>query len=152
MNDWGGAFGFRPSFKSFVMRGYRLILILLLLCLGLSSLAQNPPKLVLVEKSIERGTFPISDGVQTFVFHYRNEGDSALVISRIIPGCTCVVPEFSTEPLAPGDSATFTVKFTPPHTGKFSQMLTICSNGVKPILRAYVRGNVTEAESSEKKQ
>lgn len=111
--------------------------------------AQNPPKLVLVEKAIERGSFPISDGVQDFVFHYRNEGDSALVVSRIIPGCSCVVPEYSSDPLMPGDSTTFIVHFTPPHTGKFSQMLTICSNGVKPILRAYIRGFVTEAEKAD---
>lgn len=46
----------------------------------------------------------------------------------------------------PGDSTSFIVRFTPPHTGKFSQMITICSNGVKPILRVYIRGFVTEAE------
>ena len=128
------------------MRIWKIILSVLLVLFCRTVLAQNPPKLVLTEKAIERGTFPISDGVQTFVFHYKNEGDSALVVSRIIPGCSCVVPRYSTEPLMPGDSTTFTVLFTPPHTGKFSQMLTICSNGVKPILRAYIRGFVTEAE------
>lgn len=128
------------------MRVWKIILSVFLVLFCRTVLAQNPPKLVLTEKAIVRGTFPISDGVQTFVFHYKNEGDSALVVSRIIPGCSCVVPQYSTEPLMPGDSTTFTVLFTPPHTGKFSQMLTICSNGVKPILRAYIRGFVTEAE------
>lgn len=128
------------------MRFWKIFLVFLFSVSVFPGFAQKPPKLVLTEKAIERGSFPISDGVQTFVFHYKNDGDSALVVSRIIPGCSCVVPEYSTDPLMPGDSTTFTVLFTPPHTGKFSQMLTICSNGVKPILRAYIRGFVTEAE------
>lgn len=132
-----------------VMRIGKIFLFCFLVLSCRTAFAQDPPKLVLVEKAIERGSFPISDGVQTFTFHYKNEGDSALVVSRIIPGCTCVVPQFSTEPLMPGDSTTFTVLFTPPHVGRFSQMLTICSNGVKPILRAYIRGFVTEAEKSD---
>jgi hypothetical protein len=113
-----------------------------------SGYSQNPPRLTLTEKSIDRGAFPISDGVQAFVFNYKNTGESPLVVSRVIPGCSCVVPEFSTEPLMPGDSASFSVQYTPPHTGRFSQMLTVCSNGEKPVLRVYIRGIVTEAVAS----
>lgn len=134
------------------MRFWKIFLVCSLFLSGWALSAQESPKLVLTEKAIERGSFPISDGVQTFVFHYKNEGDSALVVSRIIPGCSCVVPKYSTEPLMPGDSTTFTVLFTPPHVGRFSQMLTICSNGVKPILRVYIRGFVTEAEERDSKK
>lgn len=128
----------------------RVFLLGLLAVICMAAHAQNPPKLVLAERIIEKDAFPISDGVQTFVFHYKNEGDSALVVSRIIPSCTCVVPEYSTTPLMPGDSTTFTVQFTPPHTGRFSQMLTICSNGIRPILRAYIRGIVTDAQDNKR--
>lgn len=138
--------GSAPFLNTRFMRFWKLVLVFLFSVSVFPGFAQNPPKLVLTEKAIERGSFPISDGVQTFVFHYKNEGDSSLVISRIIPSCTCVVPEYSTNPLMPGDSTSFIVRFTPPHTGKFSQMITICSNGVKPILRVYIRGFVTEAE------
>lgn len=122
----------------------------LILMMGCGILfAQRPPQLDLIEKTIVRDTVSMSDGVQTFVFHYQNVGDSALVISRVVPGCTCVVPEYSTQPLAPGDTASFRVRFTPPHAGRYNQMLTICSNGVKPILRAYIKGFVVDKQQAE---
>ena len=122
-------------------------LTLMMVC-GILS-AQRPPQLELIDKVIERDTVSMSDGVQTFVFHYKNAGDSALVMSRVVPGCTCVVPEYSTLPLAPGDTASFRVRFTPPHTGRYNQMLTVCSNGVKPILRAYIKGFVVEKQPAD---
>ena len=108
--------------------------------------AQEPAQLSFLHNRINKGSFPISDGPQVFVFQYKNTGDSPLIISRLSPACPCVVPEYSTDPLAPGDSATFKLRFTPPHTGPFDQMVSVFSNGVDPVLRIYIKGNVTEAE------
>ena len=123
-------------------------LFLCVFLLGFSGilLAQDLPILTLSQKVINKGSFPISDGVQTFLFHYRNTGSAPLVVTQMVAGCPCVVPEFSKEPLAPGDSTTFSVRYTPSHPGRFSQMITIISNGEKPYLRIYLKGIVTEAE------
>ena len=127
-------------------------LILFVCLLGCCSFlaAQEPAQLTFSRNTINRGTFPISAGPQEFLFQYKNTGESPLIVSKLIPGCPCVVPEFSTDPLAPGDSAAFKVVYHPPHTGSFNQMITVFSNGVKPVLRIYIKGNVTEAE--EKKE
>ena len=127
-----------------MFRKFLLVIGLFSFCCLLS--AQEPPQLSFLHNRINKGSFPISDGPQDFVFHYKNTGDSPLIISRISPGCPCVVPEFSTDPLAPGDSATFKVRFNPPHTGPFDQRISVFSNGVDPVLRIYIKGNVTEAE------
>lgn len=117
---------------------------LLGLCTAVS--AQEPAQLTFSRNTINIGSFPISAGDQEFVFQYKNTGESPLIVSKLSPGCPCVVPDFSTDPVAPGDSASFKVVFHPPHTGPFSQMITVFSNGVKPVLRIYIKGNVTEAE------
>ena len=123
-------------------------LFLLVCLLGLCSIlaAQEPARLTFSRNTINIGSFPISSGPQEFVFQYKNTGESPLIISRLSPACPCVVPEYSTDPLAPGDSATFKLRFTPPHTGPFDQMVSVFSNGVDPVLRIYIKGNVTEAE------
>ncbi len=108
--------------------------------------AQEPPQLTFSRNTLSKGSFPITAGPQEFVFQYKNTGESPLIVSKLSPGCPCVVPEYSTDPVAPGDSATFKVVFHPPHTGPFNQMITVFSNGVKPVLRIYIKGNVTEAE------
>lgn len=120
---------------------------LVLFLIGFSGvlLAQDLPKLTLSERSIQR-SFPFTDRVQTFLFHYRNAGDAPLVVSRVAPSCACVVADFSKDPLAPGDSATFTLRYTPQHTGDYNYTITIVSNGQPEILRARIRGTVTEAE------
>ena len=127
-----------------MFRKFLLVIGLFSFCCLLS--AQEPPQLSFLHNRINKGSFPISDGPQEFVFQYKNTGESPLIISRISPGCPCVVPEFSTDPLAPGDSATFKVRFNPPHTGPFDQRISVFSNGVDPVLRIYIKGNVTEAE------
>lgn len=139
-----------PLFEFLRMNVRKLVLCFCLVGLCGLLAAQNPPEITFSQTRINCGSFPISDGEHTFVFHYKNTGESPLIISQLSPTCSCVIPAFSTDPLAPGDSTSFTVRYKAPHTGNFSQMVTVFSNGVKPILRVYIRGNVTEAE--EKKE
>ena len=72
----------------------------------------------------------IEDGtpVET-VFAYTNTGESPLVITDIKSTCGCTVPEdWSREPLAPGASAQFTVKFNGKGNGATSKTVTVTSN------------------------
>ena len=123
--------------------------LFLLVCLiGICNLvaAQEPAQLTFSRNTINIGSFPISSGSQEFVFLYKNTGGSPLLISKLSSGCPCVIPDFSSEPVAPGDSATFKILFNPPHTGPFNHRITVFSNGVQPVLRVYIKGSVTEAE------
>jgi len=75
---------------------------------------------------IEKGT-----PVET-VFSYTNTGKSPLVITSIKSTCGCTVPEdWSKEPLAPGASASFTVKFDGKGANKVSKTVTITANTEK---------------------
>ena len=52
-----------------------------------------------------------------------------LVITDITSTCGCTVPkDWSKEPLAPGESAKFTVKFNGKGTGKVTKTVTLIAN------------------------
>ncbi|AXT20634.1 DUF1573 domain-containing protein [Flavobacteriaceae bacterium AU392] len=66
--------------------------------------------------------------VQT-VFSYTNTGKSHLVISDIKATCGCTVPSnWSREPLAPGETAQFTVNFNGKGANKVSKTITLTAN------------------------
>ena len=75
---------------------------------------------------IENGT-----PVET-VFSYTNTGKAPLVVTNIKSSCGCTVPQdWSKEPLAPGASANFTVKFNGKGTNKVSKTVTVTANTEK---------------------
>ncbi|WP_406684167.1 DUF1573 domain-containing protein [Seonamhaeicola sp. MEBiC1930] len=75
---------------------------------------------------IEKGT-----NVST-VFKYKNTGEAPLVITDIKSSCGCTVPQdWSREPLAPGDSGEFSVKFNGSGANKVSKTITVTANTEK---------------------
>ena len=75
---------------------------------------------------IENGT-----PVET-VFNYTNTGKAPLVITDIKSTCGCTVPQdWSKDPLAPGESSKFTVKFNGKGKNKVSKTVTVTANTSK---------------------
>ncbi|NND51719.1 MAG: DUF1573 domain-containing protein [Flavobacteriaceae bacterium] len=75
---------------------------------------------------IENGT-----PVET-VFNYTNTGKAPLVITDIKSTCGCTVPQdWSKDPLQPGESAMFTVKFNGKGKNKVSKTVTVTANTEK---------------------
>ena len=75
---------------------------------------------------IENGT-----AVET-VFSYTNSGRSPLVVTNIKSSCGCTVPQgWSKEPLMPGESSQFTVKFNGKGANKVSKTITLTTNTEK---------------------
>lgn len=66
------------------------------------------------------------------VFSYTNTGKSPLVVTDIKSTCGCTVPQgWSREPLAPGASSQFTVKFNGKGANKVSKTITLTTNTEK---------------------
>ena len=75
---------------------------------------------------IENGT-----PVET-VFSYTNSGRSPLVVTDIKSTCGCTVPQgWSKEPLMPGESSQFSVKFNGKGANKVSKTITLTTNTEK---------------------
>ena len=65
-------------------------------------------------------------------FKYKNTGEAPLVITDIKSSCGCTVPQdWSREPLSPGDSGEFTVKFNGSGSNKVSKTITVTANTEK---------------------
>lgn len=78
------------------------------------------------------------------VFNYKNTGESPLVITDIKSSCGCTIPQdWTKEPLAPGASGSFTVKFNGKGTNKVSKAVTVTANtsGGKEVVKitAFVK-------------
>lgn len=125
-----------------------LLLISLALVLGVGAGVPKPPKMVFRERVMDIGPVPLSLKDTNLVFHYRNEGDSALVIHAMYPGCVCMKPVYSKEPLMPGDSTSFNVHYRFTEIGPFTKTVTIsfaAEGGSKLYLtRIAVKGTVVE--------
>jgi len=77
------------------------------------------------------GEIEAKTSVET-VFNYKNTGDGPLVITDIKSSCGCTVPkDWTTEPLASGESGNFTVKFNGSGKNKVSKTITVTANTEK---------------------
>ena len=66
------------------------------------------------------------------VFSYTNSGRSPLVVTDIKSTCGCTVPQgWSKEPLMPGESSQFSVKFNGKGANKVSKSITLTTNTEK---------------------
>ena len=90
------------------------------------------------------GTIPEKGGKVSHTFEFTNEGDANLVIVDASADCGCTVPEFSREPVKPGDEGEITVRFNGkgrPH-GSFKKIVRVRSNALNSLAVAFVKGRI----------
>lgn len=87
--------------------------------------------------TIEQG----ADGTCTFTI--TNTGTAPLIISMCKGSCGCTVPTCPKEPIAPGASATITVKYDTKRVGPINKSVTITSNAAnEPRKIVRIKGTV----------
>ena len=104
------------------------------------------------EKTVhDFGTIQNGTPVET-VFPYTNTGESPLVITEIKSTCGCTVPgdDWSREPLSPGESSQFTVKFDGKGVNKTSKTVTIAANTATGIETVEITAFINNPEMAEK--
>lgn len=107
--------------------------------------AGNFPVITFEEVEHDFGTIMDGTPVET-VFKYTNTGNSPLVVSNIKSSCGCTVPEdWNKEPLAPGESAHFTVKFNGKGANQVSKTVTLTTNtasGTETVkIKAFIQAD-----------
>lgn len=76
-------------------------------------------------------------------FEFTNTGSEPLVIQNAKGSCGCTVPSWPKEPIAPGATATITVKYDTKRPGAINKNVTITSNAVNaPTSVIRIKGNV----------
>lgn len=95
------------------------------------AIASKFPVIEFDKKEHDFGEIESRQAVET-TFSYKNTGEAPLVITDIKSSCGCTVPQdWSREPLAPGESGDFTVKFNGSGSNKITKTITVTANTEK---------------------
>jgi hypothetical protein len=71
-------------------------------------------------------------------------GKEPIIIQKAQPSCGCTVPQFSSEPVAPGATGTINVAYhTKGKPNPFTKTITVVSNAGTKVLT--IKGNVEKA-------
>jgi hypothetical protein len=97
-------------------------------------------KIKFEKKTHDFGT--IEEGTQAkTTFKYSNTGNVPVILTNVRPSCGCTTPNWSREPLQPGESAVITAVFNSRgKSGTFHKSITVTSNAGTTMI--YIKGNV----------
>lgn len=132
-----------------------LLSLLFLVSISLFANAQNKnpngPVFKFVEETHEFGN--LKEGPQAQVdFVFTNAGKEPLIIQNCSASCGCTTPDWTKEPIMPGQKGKITVKYnTEGRVGSFNKTVYIASNAVseKERYEIYIKGNVIAATSTD---
>lgn len=89
------------------------------------------------------GVIKESAGKVTHTFVIKNAGNAPLVLTRVVASCGCTTPEYSTEPIAPGQEGRIVVSFNPAgRPGQFLKTIAVYSNGRDGAFTLRIKGVV----------
>ena len=121
----------------------KFILTAFLSVFALIAFAAGEAEIKFEKTSHDFGTFPESEKV-TCTFKFTNTGDNLLVIHQAIASCGCTVPQYSKEPIKPGETGEIVVTYNGAgkFPGHFKKSITIRTNAKLEIVRLYVEGDM----------
>ena len=125
-----------------------IVATLILVCAVTTACAQKPAQIKFDKTTHDFGTFSEQDPKVSCVFTYTNVGEQPLVINQAIASCGCTVPEYTKEPVKPGEKGELKVTYngTGKFPGHFKKSITVRTNGAVEMTRLYIEGDMTEAK------
>ena len=92
------------------------------------------------------GTFSEASPVVTCTFNFTNTGDKPLVINQAVASCGCTAPEYTKDPIQPGQKGSIKVTYngTGKFPGHFKKSITVRTNGKVEMTRLYIEGTMEE--------
>lgn len=124
------------------------VLLFIMLLIGGVNAAMAQAEIKFDKVTHNFGQFPKNAPVVNCVFTYQNVGDAPLVINQAIGSCGCTVPEYTKEPVQPGQKGELKVTYngTGKRLGHFAKTVTVHCNGKVEIVRLTIEGDMTEAQ------
>ena len=126
-----------------------MLFTVLVLFMGLATaMAQKPAQISFDKLTHNFGTFSESSPKVTCTFTFTNVGEQPLVINQAIASCGCTVPEYTKEPVKPGEKGEIKVTYNGAgkFPGHFKKSITVRTNGAVEMTRLYIEGDMTEAQ------
>ncbi len=108
-----------------------------------NTISQGAPEISFDKEEFDFGTVKEGEVVET-TFIVTNTGKSDLVITHAQASCGCTVPEWTKDPIAPGETGDIKVSFnTSGRTNKQSKSVTLTTNTEKGREIIKISGMVT---------
>ncbi|WP_435254510.1 DUF1573 domain-containing protein [Tenacibaculum sp. A30] len=108
-----------------------------------NTISQGAPEISFDKEEFDFGTVKEGEVVET-TFVVTNTGKSDLVITHAQASCGCTVPEWTKDPIAPGETGNIKVSFnTSGRTNKQSKSVTLTTNTEKGREIIKISGMVT---------
>ena len=113
--------------------------------------AQGKADIKFEETTHDFGTFSEATPVQSCEFTFTNVGKGPLVIHQAVPSCGCTVPEFTEEPVLPGETGSVKVTYNGigKYPGHFRKTITLRTNAKTEMVLLIIKGNMTERADSD---
>ncbi|MBO7141006.1 MAG: DUF1573 domain-containing protein [Prevotella sp.] len=129
-------------------------LLFIMLLIGGINVAMAQAEIKFNKVTHNFGQFSKKSPVLHCVFAYENVGDAPLVINQAIGSCGCTVPEYTKEPVQPGQKGEIKVTYNGAgkRLGHFAKSITVHCNGKVEIVRLTIEGEMTEGEETDNKQ
>ena len=127
----------------------KLVLMTMLLVCGITmASAQKGAEIKFDTTTHNFGTFSEKNPVVTYTFVFTNVGDKPLVINQAMASCGCTVPEYTKNPIKPGEKGDLKVTYngTGKFPGHFKKSSTVITNGVVEKTRLYIEGDMEAAD------
>ena len=130
----------------------KIIVFTSMLCIALASFAQDEIKprekgeMKFEHTRHDFGIFAIDTAVVTHDFVFTNVGKAPLIIHQASASCGCTVPEYTLEPIMPGEKGKITVTYNGKgrRPGIFRKSITIHNNGKQTPVRLYIEGEMID--------
>lgn len=105
----------------------------------------NAPEIKFDSEVVDYGMLEY-DGNTLREFKFKNTGKSPLILTNVQVQCGCTnVDGWPKEPIAPGKTATFKVKYDSKRVGKFDKKITVTSNAKSSSVVLTIKGEVKPA-------
>lgn len=86
----------------------------------------------------------ISQGANGYCeFTFTNNGKTPLLLTSVNASCGCTAPEWTKEPILPGEKGVIKVKYNTNLLGGFNKAITVSSNAINSPVVLRVRGTIT---------
>lgn len=104
---------------------------------------QDEPKTEITFVNLEHNYGVIEyDANGTCEFEFTNSGTIVLTLSNVQASCGCTAPEWSKEPIKPGDKGKISVKYNTKIPGVFQKQIRVYSNATTSPLILTIKGEV----------
>lgn len=82
------------------------------------------------------------------VAKFTNTGSEPLVIKSARGSCGCTVPDWTKEPIMPGESSEMKIRYDTKRLGKINKTVTINTNAGDESIVLKVQGNISKGKDS----